>query len=82
MEGMEGGEGGGGFVLTALVRVIEVLVVAVWKKTTAVWCGRESEQHGCTNRRMSVHLGTCAECRWSGAEPEMLVEEEEERESE
>lgn len=43
---------------------------------------RKSAQHACTNRRMLVHLGTCAECRWNGAEPEMLVGEDEEEEEE
>lgn len=61
------------FVFTALVRVTGC---SSMEKTTAVWCSRESEQHGCTNWRMPVHLGTCAECRWSGAEPEELVKEE------
>lgn len=52
MEGMEGGKGGGGFVLTALVRVIEVLVVAVWKKRPQ--CGAAESPNS-----MDVQTGGC-----------------------
>lgn len=44
--------------------------VAVWK----IKINKEGKKHW----KMQVHLGTCAECRWSGAEPDELVGEEEE----
>lgn len=62
----------GRVVFSALVRVIEL---QLQRYGPHIGAAESPNRVGCTKRRMPLYLGTCAECTWSGAEPEELAVE-------